>query len=63
VLDRGRALAAAADRPVVRMKLLGAQTSPALTGLDELPGKTNYFRGNDRTKWRAGSSRFARVQR
>src|SRR5206468_3981048 len=39
-------------RAVVRMQLLGANQAPQGVGLEELPGKTNYFRGNDPQQWR-----------
>jgi hypothetical protein len=29
------------------MQLLGANPAPQSVGLEELPGKANYFRGND----------------
>jgi hypothetical protein len=48
--------------PTVRMKLRGANPAPPVRGLEQLPGKSNYFLGNDRTKWRAGVSHFARVE-
>src|SRR5262245_7463152 len=38
---------------VMRMKLRGANPAPRAEGLDPLPGKSNYFIGNDRRKWRA----------
>ena len=31
----------------LRMKLLGANRQATITGVDEVPGKTNYFRGRD----------------
>ena len=34
------------------MKLVGANPQAKVGGLDELPGKTNYFIGNDPKKWR-----------
>ena len=37
---------------VLRLKLLGASSSPQVSGQDELPGKVNYFIGNDPAKWR-----------
>ena len=37
---------------VVRMKLIGASASPHVEALRELPGKANYFIGNDPKKWR-----------
>ncbi len=39
---------------LLRMKLAGANLTPEVRGLEELPGKSNYFIGNDRTKWRSG---------
>jgi hypothetical protein len=46
---------------VVRMKLAGANPGPAVTGRDELPGKVNYFVGNDKTQWRTNIPTYARV--
>jgi hypothetical protein len=37
---------------VVRMRLVGANAAAKITGLEELPGKSNYFMGNDPKKWR-----------
>ena len=36
---------------VIRMQLVGANSAPAMTGLQELPGKVNYLIGNDPSKW------------
>ena len=47
---------------VVRMSLVGANASAVVTGLEQLPGKINYFRGNDRTKWLRDVPTFNRVQ-
>ena len=47
---------------VVRMKLVGASPEPKVVGLDELPGKVNYFIGNDRTKWRTNIPTYAKVK-
>ncbi len=33
-----------------------------LTGLEKLPGKSNYFIGNDPKKWRTNVSRYSRVK-
>src|SRR2546428_57943 len=35
---------------VLRMKLLGANPAPPVAGVGELPGKSNYFIGNDSKK-------------
>ena len=47
---------------VLRVKLGGANPAPKITGLDELPGKTNYFTGRNRSGWRADAPSFARVK-
>ena len=36
----------------VRLRLLGANSDPQVAGLDEQPGSSNYFVGNDPAKWR-----------
>lgn len=46
----------------LRMQFVGANTSPAITGLAELPGKTNYFVGKDTTQWRTNISTYAKVK-
>ena len=45
---------------VIRMKLDGAN-SARVSGAEPLPGKSNYFIGNDPAKWRRGISQYARV--
>ncbi|MBX3303499.1 MAG: hypothetical protein KF693_14890 [Nitrospira sp.] len=47
---------------VVRMKLEGANPSPAIDGLEQLPGIVNYFIGNDPAKWRTKIPTYAKVQ-
>ena len=47
---------------IVRMKLLGADQQPRLTGLTKLPGKSNYFLGNDPDRWRTDIPHYGRVQ-
>ncbi len=46
---------------VLRVKLLGAKAEPKMTGLDRLPGVSNYFLGRDRSKWRTGVPHYAKV--
>jgi hypothetical protein len=46
----------------LRMKLVGANPTTNVVGLDELPGKSNYFIGNDPKKWRTNVPNFARVR-
>jgi len=47
---------------VLRMRLVGANASAAVTGADELPGKSNYFVGNDPKKWRTNVANYAKVK-
>src|SRR5258708_20234334 len=46
----------------VAMKLVGADFGASVRGADNLPGKTNYFLGNDPAKWLHNVPQFARVQ-
>jgi hypothetical protein len=47
---------------VVRMRLPGANGAPAIEGLDALPGRSNYFIGNDPRQWRTGVTSYRRVR-
>ena len=46
----------------LRMKLAGANPNTSLSAVDPLPGKSNYFIGNNPAKWRTGVPQFARVR-
>jgi hypothetical protein len=50
------------DSSVLRMSLKDANRNPQVTGLSELPGKTNYFIGNDPKKWRTNIPTYAKVK-
>lgn len=45
----------------VRMRLVGANPAAAVTGSDLLPGRSNYFIGNDPKNWHTGIPQFAGV--
>jgi uncharacterized repeat protein (TIGR01451 family) len=47
---------------VVRMRLEGADARSAVSGADELPGKSNYLIGNDPAKWHTDIPQFGRVR-
>jgi uncharacterized repeat protein (TIGR01451 family) len=47
---------------VVRMQLLGANRHPSVRGEDPLPGASNYFIGNDPSKWRTNVAHYAKVR-
>ena len=44
------------------MKLRNANPAAKVTGADELPGKSNYFIGNDPKKWRSNVPEYAKVK-
>ena len=46
---------------VLRMSLLGANAKPSFTGMDELPGKSNYLIGNQPDHWRTNIPNFRKV--
>jgi len=46
----------------LRMQFEGANPASHVTGTDELPGKSNYFVGNDPKKWHRSIPTFAKVE-
>ncbi len=47
---------------LVRLKFVGANPRAKVVALDELPGKSNYFIGNDRSDWRTNVPNYAEVE-
>ena len=47
---------------VLRMQFAGANPAPKLTGVEALPGITNYFIGSEPDKWRTDIVAFAKVR-
>jgi uncharacterized repeat protein (TIGR01451 family) len=47
---------------VVRLNVVGANARAHADGTDPLPGRVNYFIGNDPAKWRTNIPTFGRVQ-
>ena len=47
---------------IIRMALDGVNKNPAASGDELLPGKSNYFIGNDPAKWHRDIPQFARVR-
>ena len=47
---------------VMRMRLVGGSDKGRVVGLDELPGRSNYFIGNNAKKWRTNVPSYARVK-
>ncbi|HEV2732040.1 MAG TPA: hypothetical protein VGV15_18560, partial [Terriglobales bacterium] len=57
----GSAEHSATRTDVIRMALEGANKNAAASGSDALPGRSNYFIGNDPAKWHRDIPQFARV--
>jgi pimeloyl-ACP methyl ester carboxylesterase len=47
---------------VVRMRLVGGNAMGRVVGFDELPGRSNYFIGNDPKKWRTNVPSYTQVK-
>jgi hypothetical protein len=47
---------------VMRMRLVGGNAKARVVALDELPGRSNYFIGNDPKKWRTNVPSYGRVK-
>jgi hypothetical protein len=45
----------------IRMRLLGGNPRAHVAASNQLPGRTNYFIGNDPGKWHANVPRYARI--
>jgi hypothetical protein len=49
------------DLTLVHMRMLGTSVAPKVSGLDELPGKVNYFKGHDARSWHTNVPTYAKV--
>ncbi len=47
---------------LLQVRVVGANPQAEISGADELPGKSNYFIGNDPQKWRTGVPTYATVK-
>ncbi len=47
---------------VLRIRLDGASPNPRVSGVDQLPGTSNYFIGSDRSRWRTNIPTFSGVR-
>ncbi len=60
----------AADKPgapafessFIRLKTVGANPNPVVTGMERLPGVTHYLIGHDRQQWRTHVAGYAKVK-
>ncbi len=55
--------AAAQEKPdsVVRMQLVGKNSAAQIAAVNQLPGRTNYYIGNDPKKWHSNVPQYSRV--
>ena len=61
VETRRAASPSASARNVIRMRLDGSNSAARVSGTELLPGKSNYFIGNDPSKWHRNIAQYARV--
>ena len=54
--------AGSAPSTVLTMTLIGANHGAPSVGLEELPGKVNYFMGNDPARWQKDVRTYAKVE-
>jgi RHS repeat-associated protein len=59
---RSRKLNGSAPCSALHLRFSGANPAANIVGLNELPGKSNYFIGNDPAKWRTGVPTYAQVK-
>jgi uncharacterized protein (TIGR03437 family) len=57
-----RGLASEISRASVRIRVANSDPAALLNGGQLLPGKVNYFRGKDPSKWRTGIATYAKVE-
>ena len=59
---RSSATPSTSASPVVRLKLVGSDPTPGVWGEQPLPGRINYFLGNNPQAWHTGIPTFAQVR-
>lgn len=52
----------AAKSAVLRLQLTGANPTPPVQGVEELPGRSNYLLGREQRHWRTNIASFAKVE-
>ena len=60
--SNGGAKHAASETTALRLEFAGANPTFGISGVDELPGKVNYFIGNDPNNWKTNLPTFSGVQ-
>jgi uncharacterized repeat protein (TIGR01451 family) len=62
LLTRDQAVLRLKEGAPLRMKLLGASGQAAASGLEQLPGVANYFRGHDPSQWHTNIPTYQKVR-
>jgi hypothetical protein len=57
-----KSLVTGATARTISLRMLGANRAPKINGVGELPGISNYFVGNDRSKWQSNIPNYAKVR-
>ncbi len=60
--DLNHAAPSSPQASVLEFRLLGARRQPRTTGEAPLPGKSNYFLGNDPAKWQRNVPQYGKVR-
>jgi uncharacterized repeat protein (TIGR01451 family) len=60
--DNGAVFSLVGHSTPLQMRLQGVATSPRISGVDQLPGRVNYLRGNQAENWRTNIPTYARVR-
>ena len=61
-LRKARLARQASPMTAIRMRFEGANPQPDIKGMEEMPGRVNYFFGNDPKQWHTGIPAYARVK-
>ncbi len=62
VVPEVSATSATTPPSVLHMQLVGANAQPQVVGLDQQPGVSNYFIGNDPSQWYTGVANYDKVE-
>ena len=50
------------ESAVLKLTMNGANAEPQIAGLEELPGRSSYFLGNDPAKWQTDVAQYTKVK-
>jgi len=50
------------SRPALRIRWIGGEAHPKISGSKQLPGRSNYYRGHDLTAWQTDVPQYSQVE-